>query len=158
MRCKTKLCFFCLIIFFSLAGLSFLSFATVDEIPEIGQAAQTEMDLAAPSETEPEPMTADEPPQESEIDTSVVQDGQISIDFELDTSGIEPPGAYEQFEVEYDDGEEYIPYIDYEYETLLTLKSIEYQLKIIAGGTVLAVIGAFIYFTILKPIKRFTSI
>jgi hypothetical protein len=50
---------------------------------------------------------------------------------------------------------EYIPTDDYERETLATLKSIEYQLKIIAGGVVLAVASAFIWFTILKPIKKF---
>lgn len=160
MKCK-KLLFRLLLLVISVSWLPCLpisAFATVEENPEIGQAAQIETTAAASSEPEPEPMTADEPPQESENAVSVVQDEQISIDYEPDESGLEPPGAYEQFEVEYNEGEEHIPYIDYEYETLLTLKSIEYQLKIIAGGTVLAIIGAFIWFTILKPIKRFTSI
>lgn len=44
---------------------------------------------------------------------------------------------------------------DYEYETLVTLKSIEYQLKIISGGVILTVIGFYIWLTVYLPIKKF---
>lgn len=82
---------------------------------------------------------------------------EYEIETQLDPFNVSSPENEESEQAETTE-QAAIPYGDYEYETLLTLKSIEYQLKIIAGGVILAVCSAFIWYTILKPIKMFTRV
>lgn len=152
--CKILICF--------VSAVSLLvTFAFADELDIFDaseQIKQTEAETPEPLEvSESTSIVQDEQP-ESEIGGSSAATDEHNA--QIDPYTDEPFSEWWLEDNETDETmlQEYTTYevSDYEYQLLVKLTSIEFQLKIIAGGVILTAIIFFLWLTVFNVIKKFS--